>query len=476
MRRVTTEAAVAEKRRAVAGLQRVGLVPAVKRWWWLLLLAAAVAGLGGHFVSSRTEPTYEAEARLLVGPIATDLDILRAAGQLTGTYADLATSGPLLRATAVELGLPSDVDLKEAVSVTANDLTRLLSVRVRHSDAAVAADVANVVARKLANLSAGPVPRGSRPDAIPGRLLRIVEPATPPIDPIWPQPLLIAPLAALTGLVGALVLLLLVDRLRTTIRDEEELAELTDVPLLGSLELPRRQPIVFMTGRQSWLATAYRLLAAQLSFADGGRRVRSIVVVGVDPEDGSGRLAVNLALALRESARRVVVVDVNLGDGEASSLLGVERGIGLGDEDGTVPTLDDGELARLLVETPFGVSVLPKWTTEHDSFDEARVQEVLERLQAEADFVVISASPVARSSAALAWARAAGATALVVHRNRTGRDDLARAVQSLEIVAANLVGTILVTTTGLPAPGGRRRVQSSRLEAERWDLARASHE
>ena len=64
-----------------------GYFAVVRRWWWTLLVAAWVAGLAGFYVASRIPPTYESSVQLLVGPLNTDDETLRASGQLIQTDA-----------------------------------------------------------------------------------------------------------------------------------------------------------------------------------------------------------------------------------------------------------------------------------------------------------------------------------------------------------------------------------------------------
>jgi len=85
-------------------LGRAEVLDAAKRWWWLLLVAAALAGGMAYLVTSGVPPTYEAETRLLVGPVSADKDTLTAAAQLSQTYAALATSELVLAATKRETG------------------------------------------------------------------------------------------------------------------------------------------------------------------------------------------------------------------------------------------------------------------------------------------------------------------------------------------------------------------------------------
>ena len=81
-------------------MELTGYLAVARRWWWTLLVATWVAAMAGLLVATRITPTYEAQAQLLVGPINTDSDTLRASGLLVQTYAltgDLPASRSAVR-------------------------------------------------------------------------------------------------------------------------------------------------------------------------------------------------------------------------------------------------------------------------------------------------------------------------------------------------------------------------------------------
>src|SRR4029078_3159146 len=91
-------------------------------------------------------------------------------------------------------------------------------------------------------------------------------------------------LAALAALIGAMVLVMLVEYLSAAVRSEDELTRLTGLPHLGNVDITRSLP----SGEQDRLdkapesaaAAAYRLVQAKSAFLERGRAARSIVVVG----------------------------------------------------------------------------------------------------------------------------------------------------------------------------------------------------
>ena len=121
--------------------------------------------------------------------------------------------------------------------VTASEVTRLLSIRVRDGDSTRAALIANAVADELVAYS-----REEGALAPPAGELRIVERATATSEGIGPSGQLIVLLAAVAGLLGAFGLAVVVDGLSTVVRNEQELAALAPVAVLGSINGTRPRP------------------------------------------------------------------------------------------------------------------------------------------------------------------------------------------------------------------------------------------
>ena len=407
-----------------------GVLTVVKRWWWLLLIGAAVAALMGYLVANRLPDTYEAEAKLLVGPLNTNKDTIDAAGAQARTYAALATTAPVLDAAAGRVGLTSIHGKIHAVN--ASDVTRLISITARDGDPVRAADIANALARVLIErASSGP---------LEGQL-HMVELATPPEKPIGPSTALIVCLTAIVGLLGAFGIAVLVDSLSTVIRSEEDLAPYT--PVLGSVNgspvWRRNTPIVVEADPGSAAAASYRVLTTQIELSNGGAPLRSLVLIDAQGGQSSGRIAANLAAGFAEGGTRVVLVDADERGGllklfaERSDKEGVQR----------ARPLRIGRLMfdRFRVKHPQLIVVRPRRTAE--SLDFGQASETIEHLLAGADLVLVTGAPVDRSPESLFWARAAQSTVLVAERDHAKRDQITPAVESLRVAHANVIGAVL---------------------------------
>ncbi len=458
-------------------MKETGFVSLAKRWWWFLLAGALIAGGFAYAGAARLTPTYEAEVQLLTGPINTDFGTLRAAGELARTYSELATSRPVVDGTIRSLRLQQTrEELRESITATANEVTRIVTIRVRDEDPKRAAQIANRLAEELSRLSKKvpqqeteaidvlmaqdeivTLPEGFQErvrsaarkalgQPLAGQLL-VVDPADPPIEPVAPQKTLLTLLAAFAGLLLAGLVVLLREYPGRGLESDQALAEIARVPLLGSVNgrrPTRNQPLEVESGRDSVHADSYRVLAAKMGFTDSERPIRSVVVIGSEGASGSGALAANLAAVLAEAAR-VTLVDANASDCEITKVLGLDGQPGYSDllsTDGDDVGIE-GRLDGVLVHRNERFDVVPCGAAGGQTpFDLGRARAVLEGLFATSDFVVLNTPPVNRSPSSLIWAQAADATVLVVDSRKTTRQAVTESVQSFSLVGANLIGTV----------------------------------
>lgn len=258
---------------AVRGRLDTRCTTVLRRWRFMLAVASVASGVAGYLVAADVQPRYEATTRLLVGPLGGEAKVLRASGPLAETYAKLATTRASLDGTARRLGLSrSHIDLR----AEANAVTRLLTLKVRSTDARLASRVANTHAASLAALSA----RRGTGSAIAGDLL-VVEPAVPNDRSVGTSPLAVAALAALAGLVCAFGLALAFERTDDAITSAEDVEVATGLPCVGA-----------------------GALAAKL----GAERRQSLLLIEMHAE--AGPVASSLADTLARHGSRVAVVDL----------------------------------------------------------------------------------------------------------------------------------------------------------------------
>jgi capsular polysaccharide biosynthesis protein len=253
-----------------------------RRGWWAILLATVASAVLAEAAGSRGEVRHEATTRVLIGPMIGDPAQVRAAGARVPTYAQLATSRRVVGAARARLRLGESVDaLVHAVTARAEDSSRLLTITAQATTATGAARLANAIAAVL-----GPTVFGARRSFV--REFHQVDPAVPARGPIASHQRVLTAFAAVAGALACLALLLIIEYFRGRITTGQELAEVTEAPLLATLR----------TGRA---AVGYDVLAARVALAGAGARMRAILVTG----DGATHVADRLADAVENTGQRV---------------------------------------------------------------------------------------------------------------------------------------------------------------------------
>ena len=438
-----------------------GYLSIARRWWRTLFFATLVAALSGFVLAARIPPTYEAEALLLVGPINSDLDTVRAAAQLAETYAALGTSQQVLGTTIQRLGLATDPDrFDRDVTVSANQLTRTITIRVGLHDPQLAADAANSLGQELQALAAGDVDR-------PEGELRFIDPATPPTAPSAPQIYVIVGLTAMAGLVAAAVLITLLEAVLDSVKDRAELERLT-VPYLATIPVT---PVTWHPNAEGEIldvttaeagsnkaAVALDILTTSvLERAD--RPIRSLFVVGAQDDALNVDAAAHIAAAAASAGRRVALVDVSNRIPTTVEWL----------EPGTRDLTDVGDRQSIGQPSDWQRANASRFAVtglHPDLFDFGRPAEVLATLLRDASFIVVHGAPLSGSPESITWARVSDAALIVVRLNQTKRARVHATIEELETLGVPIVGTILIR--------GARRAR--RLRVGRGRASAVGHE
>src|SRR6266851_6416703 len=87
--------------------------------------------------------------------------------------------------------------------------------------------------------------------------------------------------------------------------------------------------LTMLADPQSPAAEAYRSLAANLQFSYADRQLQTVGITSAAAGEGKSTTVANLAIALAEGGRRVVVIDADLRRPGMHTLFGVDRQEGL---------------------------------------------------------------------------------------------------------------------------------------------------
>lgn len=306
-----------------------------------------------------------------------------------------------------------------------------------------------VYARLLMQYEEARIAEASRASSV-----TIVEPAVQPKAPSRPRPKLNIALGALVGLVGGISLALLFENLDATLHSTKDLETVTTVPILGAIPKFRAQRgtppgiVLFDSNGRSPAAEAYRVLRSNLLSIRLGKFPKTILVTSAEPEAGKSAVLANLAAAMAQAGRKVIVVDGDFRHSSLHQVFELPNELGLSNV-----LLGQSGIDEALQETKIeGVRVLTSGPVPPDPAELlglSKTQKLINELAKEADVVLLDAPPLLAIADAAVLAPLVDGVLLVTAQDQTSRTSVQRALQHLGRIRAETLGVVFNKATNL---------------------------
>lgn len=311
----------------------------------------------------------------------------------------------------------------------------------------------------------------------------VIEPAVLPTVPInKPNVQLNMIVGSLMGLFLGIVLAFMRESFDTSIGTIEGVEDFLKLPVLGVIprfdekevlevaakELPAGttpetldlfSKLVTLYDPKSVLAEAFRSLRTNVLFAGMDRNVKTLLFTSAGLGEGKSTVVINLAIALAQDGKRVLLVDSDLRKPIIAARLGLPREPGLSEVlvGGTpwreaVRSVTDLMLGSLGVDcvmnTPgldnlnvLASGAIPPNPAEF--LNSKRLKDLILEMREEYDFVLFDTPPILPISDAVTVGSRVDGAVLVYQVGRVGRNALKRAKFLLEHAQAVVLGTVL---------------------------------
>jgi len=282
--------------------------------------------------------------------------------------------------------------------------------------------------------------------------IQIVDEAKSAVGPVTkrgPSPLQLLllglVLSTALGLGIALALAFLDDRLES----REDLRRALGLPVPAVIpELPtgvEAVPVARITELKplSAHAESYRFLRAELMLGSGNERLKTLMVATAKPGQGGTTTAVNLAVALAEVGKRVVLVDADL------RRPGLHKFFGESNEAGLTSLLTNGSrdasyaLRRTGLETLVLLPAGPPADNPAALLGSERMRQIMARLREHADYVVIDTPSAATFADAAMLGPLVDGVIIVTRAKQSVREVDLHTKELFARVGANVIGAVL---------------------------------
>lgn len=269
--------------------------------------------------------------------------------------------------------------------------------------------------------------------------------AIPNPDPIQPQPLKSAGLAALVGFMLTAGIVFLVAYLEDEIRDPAEITRKWGVPVIGLITnfTAVQDPLITMSKPRMPVSEAFRSLRTNLQFSGIDAPLKTLLVTSASPSDGKSSVAANLATVIAQSEKTVVVVDGDMRRPTMHKVFKLSNRLGLSDYFIRTPDKMTGVVKKTSVT---GLSIITSGSlppNPSELLGSTKMHDIVSLLARHFDMVILDSPPLLAVTDALILAKSVDGVILVVDPKKTKRGAIHQAIEQLQRIDARLLGVVL---------------------------------
>jgi polysaccharide biosynthesis transport protein len=415
--------------------------------WTIVVLCVLLAGGLGAYRSLRAAPSYAAQASVVfsVGLGRTSGDLSRGfsyAEGLASSYAQVATQPVVLAPVITSLGLQTTpAALAHRVRAEVPLDTVIVDITVADPSAPRAATIANAIASQLLSTVNAQNARGAR--SAPAVRMTIASQAATATTSDRPSLALALTEYSLIGLVLGILLAFVRDLFDTRVRRPQDVAQLTEVPVIGAVPtLTHSRLEAVLRRRNRDVEAAARVLRLNFLQLRAEQSLRSVTFTSATDGAQAALTVRSLGQQLANVGVRTLLVDADIVRPALSESFGCAGDPGLS-------TVLRGEATwrDVVRERHPALHVLPAgpaWAGASLAVQPDAVEALLRELSAEYDVVLAKAPPVLRAADGLMLARIADGVVVVADSPVMRRSELDDEVQALGVANVRPTGIVLV--------------------------------
>ncbi len=296
-------------------------------------------------------------------------------------------------------------------------------------------------------------------------MVRVADEAKPNYAAVYPRKQLNLLVAFLASTVLAFIGLVATDRVDTTIRNPDQVAQTLKARVIGGLPMMKKwraSPALALLqnaeltesgvggdGRSlqtrtqlSGFEEAVRTLRNSVMLTDFDRRLKCILMTSASPSEGKSTVAAHLAIAHAEQGHKTLLIDGDMRRPSLHKLFGVANQVGLSK---VLEHQTDWHEVLIKPRPDLELYVLPAGPSTRRAADLVghTLPKLLDRAREEFDLIILDAPPLLGFPEPLQMAAAVDGVIVVTRAGQTERKAVAAVLNTLAHLRANVVGLVL---------------------------------
>ncbi len=445
---------------------------------WMLIVAAILgAVIALVYTLNFVTPVYQSSAMFYVNNSSLSLgdtsvsitssDIV-ASKNLVNTYIVILKSRTCLNDVIDYANLEKDYGitygaLRSMISASNVNETEIFQVTVTNQDPELAHKIANAIAYKLPKQIS---------TIVEGTSAKIVDTAVVASTPSSPNPSRNAVLGFLVGTLLAAALIVLRTIYDVTIRSEEDIEQCCDLPILASVpnmfarskggyyesaenttkrkkrskkSTSSKKVTLIGKGISFAASESYKMLRTKLQFSFVDQKCPVIAVSSALAGEGKSLSSSNLAYALTQLDKKVLLIDCDMRRPTISTKLPVRKEPGLSNyltgQNGL-----DVSIQPCSVDDAATFDVIASGQTPPNPIEllsSHKMEQTLDELRMHYDYIILDLPPVGEVSDAMVAAKLTDGILLVVRQDYCNTVALTNAIQQFEFVDSRILGIVV---------------------------------
>lgn len=308
--------------------------------------------------------------------------------------------------------------------------------------------------------------------------LSIIDEGIVPEDPVSPRKKLNLMLAMFIGLFGGVGLCFVFEYFDNTVKNPEDIEELTGVPSLGIV--PHFSPESGNKSKSGYysryrygkeeeknaeealvdaknielinhlypklsIAEDYRTIRTSILLSRAGNPPQTILVSSSLPKEGKSVTTSNLAISFAQLKKKVVVVDTDLRRPRLHKIFDVSNAGGVSTYLSRASSMKDDLVAMVLESGIENIWVLPGGPippNPAELLNSQNMEDLLNDLKENFDVILLDTPPILSVIDGVILASKVDSILLVIHVGKTTRKDFINTVESLKRANGRLMGTV----------------------------------
>lgn len=243
----------------------------------------------------------------------------------------------------------------------------------------------------------------------------------------------------IAGLGLAFVVAFVLECINKTFKTRGEVERELKLPIVADIPkiIKKNSKLISKNNLDTDFNKAFNSLAAEIKYGKNSSGVKSIAVTSSIKGEGSTTVAINLALALSNS-NKTLLIDTNYENNEIEKLLGVNSNKGLTDI-----ILGKAKLEEVIVKGENNLEIITTGDTNVNItslLDSHELDELLEKLHDKYDYIILDTSAIQASAAAKLVLRKVDGNILVIKAESTNKDTVKATIKDIDSLGANLLG------------------------------------